>query len=65
MTSFTLKPDKNSGHDPDDDPYPVRCPCGELLMTDGQRAHCGPCLAYDGRLEPVTITDPEEAGGDD
>ena len=61
MTTFTRKPDKNSGHDPDD-AYPVRCACGQLLMTDAQRrAHCGPCPEYDGTLERVTIDDREEA----
>jgi hypothetical protein len=49
MTSFTLKPDKNSGHDPD----------------DASPAHCGPRPEYDGMREPVAIYDREEADGDD
>jgi hypothetical protein len=61
MTSFTLRPDKNSGADPDDDPYPLRCPCGELIMTDVQcRQHIGYCPDYTGELQLVTIG-PEEA----
>jgi hypothetical protein len=64
MTPFTLKPDKNSGYDPDEDPYPARCPCGELILTDAQRRqHIRHCPHYTDGLEPVTI-DPRRPSDD-
>jgi hypothetical protein len=62
MTTNAPDAPQSTGPTHSDDPYPARCAGGHLLMTDGQRrAHCGPCPAYDGDLEPVTINDPEEA----
>jgi hypothetical protein len=59
MTPFTLKPDKNSGHDPDE-AYPAQCPCGDLILTDVQRrVHIKYCPQYTDGVGPVTIAQPE------
>jgi hypothetical protein len=56
------QPHKPRGHDPDDDPYPARCPCGELILTPLQRRqHIRHCPHYTDGLNPVTIKNPEEA----